>query len=147
MGVSVGLLAFCVVSTPVAIEQGWPAEFGGLGDPDDVADEWMTRGTLISPPLAPMVVQALLTPLALLRRPAWRTVAGLGLAIVGALYVVGGFGEPFEPVRSDPPVVLYAVLRFLGIAGGIALAVLGLVTALAAIRSRRGARQARGTHL
>ena len=133
---SIAVLVFWAVATLVAVQAGWPAEFGGLGDPNDVSGEWAVRGTLVSPPLAPMIAQALLTLLVLVdRRPALG-LAGLGLAALGALYVIGGLGEPLEPARSDPPAGLYWALKGVGVFGGLALVVTGVETVAAAIRNR-----------
>ena len=128
------LLGFWVIITVVSIDHGWAAELGSVGDGGDVSGEWVTRGTLFTPPLAPMIAQAVLTALALVRRRGWRLVAGAGLALLGALYLVGGLGEPLDPVASDPDVVVYALLRITGLLGALALIAAGVATVLAALR-------------
>lgn len=133
--ISALLLGFWLIITVVSIDHGWTAERGEVGDPTDVSGEWVTRGTLFSPPLAPMIAQAVLTALALVQRRVWQLVAGVGLAIVGCLYVVGGLGEPFDPVASDPKVAVSALLRITGLVGAIALIAAGVATAIAAIRN------------
>jgi hypothetical protein len=119
--VSIAVLVYWAVATLVAVQAGWPAEFSGLGDPSDVSGEWASRGTLVSPPLLPMVAQAALTLLVLVDRRSALAVAGFGLAAIGALYAIGGLGEPLRPDRSGPPLALYWILKALGIAGGLAL--------------------------
>jgi hypothetical protein len=133
--VSALLLGFWLIVTVVSIDHGWTAEFGDVGDPNDVSGEWASRGTLFSPPLAPMIAQALLTALALVQRRIWQLVAGAGLALLGVLYVVGGLGEPLDPVASDPGVVVYALLRLTGLVGAGALVVAGVATVIAARRA------------
>jgi len=134
--VSIAVLVYGAVTTLIAVQAGWPAEFGGLGDPSDVGGEWASRGTLISPPLLPALAQAALTLLVFVdRRPAL-AVAGLGLAAIGALYAIGGLGEPLHPERSDPPLALYWGLKAVGVAGGLALVVTGVETVAAAVRNR-----------
>jgi hypothetical protein len=133
--VSALLLGFWLIVTVVSIDHGWTAEFGDVGDPNDVSGEWVSRGTLFSPPLAPMIAQALLTALALVQTRIWQLVAGAGLALLGALYVVGGLGEPLDPVASDPGVVVYALLRLAGLVGAAALVVAGIATVIAARRA------------
>jgi hypothetical protein len=133
--ISALLLGFWLIATVVSIDHGWTAEFGDVGDPEDVSGEWVTRGTLFSPPLAPMIAQALLTGLALVRRRIWQLVAGTGLALLGALYVVGGLGEPLDPVASSPGVVVYALLRLTGLVGSVALIVAGAAAVIAARRA------------
>jgi hypothetical protein len=50
-----------------------------------------------------MVAQAALTLALFVDRRSALAVAGLGLAAIGALYAIGGLGEPLRPDRSDPP--------------------------------------------
>ena len=141
VSVSAVLLVYWLITTAIAIDQGWPAEFGSVGDPTDVAGEWVSRGTLLSPPLVPMLAQGLFTLLALARRRGWRIVAGLGLAALGVLYTIGGLGEPLDPEASNPPVALYAALRVAGLVGCIALAALAVATVMQVIRAHsRGGR-------
>jgi hypothetical protein len=132
--ISALLLGFWLIITVVAIDHGWAAELGKVGDPDDVSGEWISRGTLFTPPLAPLLAQAALTALALVRRRVWQIVAGAGLAILGVLYLVAGLAEPVDPVASDPSALVYWLLRLTGLAGAVALAVAGVATVLDAAR-------------
>jgi hypothetical protein len=134
--ISALLLGFWLIITVVAIDHGWAAEFPDVGNSNDVSGEWLTRGTLFTPPLAPMVAQAALTALAFLKRRVWRVVAGAGLALVGCLYVVGGLGEPFDPAASDVNAGVSALLRVTGLVGALALVAAGVATAVAAVRER-----------
>ena len=134
--ISALLLGFLLIITVVSIDHGWTAEFGDVGNPDDVSGEWVTRGTLFTPPLAPMIAQAVLTALGLMKRRAWQVVAGAGLALVGCLYVVGGLGEPLDPVASDVNVGVSALLRITGLVGALALVAAGFATVVAALRNR-----------
>jgi hypothetical protein len=132
--ISALLLGFWLIVTAVAIDHGWTAELGSAGDPANVSGEWVTRGTLVSPPLAPLVAQAALTALALVRRRAWQVVAGAGLAILGVIYLAAGMSEPLEPTASDPNAVAYLLLRVAGLAGAAALTAAGVAAAIAAWR-------------
>jgi hypothetical protein len=134
--ISALLLGFWLIVTVISIDHGWTAELGSVGDPKDVSGEWLTRGTLFTPPLAPLVAQAGLTALALVRRKLAQIVAGVGLALLGCLYLVGGLGEPLDPVASDPKVVVHALLRIAGLVGTVALIAAGVANAIVA---RRGA--------
>jgi len=107
-----------------------------VGDPDDVSGEWVTRGTLFTPPLALLLVQAALTALALVRRRVWQIVAAVGLALLGVVYLVAGLAEPLDPAASDPNVLVYWLLRLVGLLGAAALVVTGLAASLAAWRDR-----------
>ena len=132
------LLVYALVAMVVAITQDWPAEFSttSADDPETVV-QWIVRGSLISAPLAPLVAQVVLTGLALLERPGWRVFAGIGFALLGVVYVIGNLGEPLDPERSDPPVIVYGAFRMIGVAGALALLVLGVLTARSAIRELR----------
>ena len=134
--ISVSLLAFWILATILGVAQGWPAEFGGLGDPDDVSGEWVTRGTLISPPIYLVAAQGALTLVLFLESRLLRGIAGFGLAALGAYFAIVGFGEPFDPELSDPPVALYAVLKGVGIAGSLGLVWAGVETAVSTFRDR-----------
>ena len=130
------LLGFWMIATVLGVDNGWPAELGSVGDPQDVAGEWAARGTLFSPPLAAMVAQAALTALALAPRPAAQLTAGGGLAVLGCLYLIGGFGDPLDPAASDPNVVANVLLRAAGVVGAAALAATGVAAAGVAWRRR-----------
>jgi hypothetical protein len=132
--VSAMLLGFWLIVTVISIDHGWAAELGDVGDPDDVSGEWVSRGTLFSPPLVPMLAQAALTALALVRRRVWQVVAASGLAILGVIYLAAGLGEPFDPTASDPSLVVYWLLRLVGLAGAVALIAAGVSAAIAAWR-------------
>ena len=134
--ISALLLGFWLIVTVVSIDHGWTAEFGRVGDPGDVSGEWITRGTFFTPPLAPMLAQAALTALALVHGKVAQIVAGAGLALLGCLYIAGGLGEPFDPVASDPNVVVHVLLRIAGLVGTVALIAAGVATAVV---GRRGA--------
>ena len=56
--ISAFLLGFWMIITVVATNHGWAAELGKVGDPDDVSGDWVSRGTLFTPPLAPLLAQA-----------------------------------------------------------------------------------------
>jgi hypothetical protein len=101
-----------------------------------VSGEWVGRGTLVSPPIWPFLVQIALTLVAFLDSRLMVGVAGFGLAILGAIYAIAAFGEPFDPVLSEPPVALYAVLKGVGIAGSLGLVWTGVETGVDALRGR-----------
>ncbi len=132
--ISALLLGFWLIATVVSIDHGWASELGEVGKANDVSGEWLSRGTLFSPPLAPLIVQALLTALALRPGKIWQLVTGAGLAVLGALYVVGGLGQPLDPVAFDPSFVAHALLRVTGLVGSVALVVAGIAAAFAAWR-------------
>ena len=99
--ISALLLGFWLIVTVISIDHGWTAELGSVGDPGNVSEEWVSRETLFSPPLVPLLAQAALMALALVRRRVWQIVASVGLAILGVVYLAAGLGEPFDPTASD----------------------------------------------
>ena len=94
-----------LIGLVISVAARWPAEFGGVGDPDNVAREFFSRGTLLAAPLAPLVALVVSAFLAL-RAGGWLRVLGLvGLMVIGVLFIIGTLGEPQRPEASDPPVV------------------------------------------
>jgi hypothetical protein len=133
---SIALLVLWVLFTFVAVWRGWPSELNGLGDPEQVGDEWISRGTLLSPPFWALVAQVVLTILAFVERRWILMFAGLGLGILGAFYTVAAVGEPVHPARSDAPVGLLWLVKVLGVGGSLGLIVTGVETGVDAIRGR-----------
>ncbi len=115
--ISVAVLIFVVwvVGTVVAVMAGWPAQFGGPGNPSNVASEFLSRGTALSPPLAPMVALVVFAFLARSRRW-WGTLGVVGLCLLAVVTFVGGMGEAFAPATPDVP---RAVLVLSGLLGAV----------------------------
>ena len=124
-----------LVATMLAIVAGWPAQFGGPGDPDDVAAEFLTRGTALSPPALPL---ALFAGAALLarRRGAAGVVATVVLMLLGVVFVVGGLGEAAAPATADVPALALTASGGAAALLGVAVLVLGAL----ALRERGGGR-------
>jgi len=136
--VSCLLLVYSVVAIVVAIAQDWPAEFSTTpSDDPQTVGQWIVRGSLVSAPLAPIAAQVVLTGLALLERYGWRLVAGVGFAVLGVVYTIGSLGEPLDPDRSDPPVIVYGAFRVVGLVAALTLVILGVLTTRSAIRELR----------
>jgi hypothetical protein len=130
--VSVTLLVLMLVGTVVAVIQGWPAQFGGGGNRDDVGGEALTRGTALSPPLAPVV--AFVVALVLSVRGGIVGVVGTVLLIlVSLLFVVGGLGEAFAPPTADVPRGVLALSGLLAVMLGTAV----IVAAIGRLREKR----------
>jgi hypothetical protein len=136
--VSVAALALAVwiVGTVIAVVARWPAQFGGPGNPDNVAGEFFGRGTALSPPLAPMVTLVVFVLLAPSRRW-WGTLGVAGLCLLAVLTLIGSLGEAFAPATPDVP---RTVLVTSGVVGGI-LSVALLLSGIAELRDRVRARQ------
>lgn len=96
-----------------SIHHHLPYAFGGHGDPKRVGQEWTSNGTALGPPLMPLVVLVLFTPVALSRRW-WGGVAEVLLSLVALAVLVGTLGEPttrtvFEPGSIDAVQALFRV--------------------------------------
>lgn len=128
---SLALLVVMSVGTLVAVTQGWPAQFGGGGNPDDVAGEAVTRGTALSPPLAPVIVFVVALVLAR-RRGALGIVGTVLLILVSLAFVVGGLGEAFAAPTADVPRAALVVSGLLAVALGATV----IATAIARLRNK-----------
>ena len=128
------LLLGNIVGLLISVLAGWPAEFGAVGDQDNVLGEFFRRGTLLAAPPAPLlalVVSALLA----FGRKRWLSVLGLlGLIVVAALFIVGTLGEPLRPQASDPPVAFLFAWQAGFIVVSVALITLAAVDILRRFR-------------
>ena len=123
-----------VVAATLAVALNWPSQFGGVVG-TDAGQDWLSRGTAISAPLAPVVCFVLIA--ILVRFRSWVGWLGIGLAfLTGALVFVGGMGELVAEPTSD---VTRAVLIMAGVLWGV-IAVILVVLGTAATRERRGHR-------
>lgn len=126
--VSLALLAVMLAGALVAVGQGWPAQFGGGGNPDDVVGEAVTRGTALSPPLAPVVVFAIAIVLALARGLVG-LVGTVLLILVSLAFIVGGLGEAFAAPTDDVPRAALVVSGVLAVSLG-AMVIAAAITRL-----------------
>ena len=116
----------------LAVAVNWPSQFGGVAG-TDAGREWLSRGTAISAPLAPVACFVLIALLVRLgARVGW---LGIGLTfLTSALVLAGGMGE----LVADPtPDVPRAVLVAAGVGWGV-VAVVFVFLGIAAARERRG---------
>lgn len=132
--VALWLFAYCAASSVVSIAAGWPAQFGGAGDPSNVAEEFLSRGTATAPPLIPLLLLGATAVLARVQRaPAFTSVA---LVVMGALFVIGSVGE----IRAPEPVT---TPRGVLIAGGVIAGGWGLLLVWRGLVVLRAVAQAR----
>ena len=123
-----------VLATTLAVAVNWPSQFGGVVG-TDAGQDWLSRGTAISAPLAPVMCFVLIA--ILVRFRTWVGWLGIGLAFLTAVVVfVGGMGELIAEPTVDVP---RAVLITAGVLWGV-IAVMFVVLATAATRERRGHR-------
>ena len=122
----------------LSIAARWPAQFGGPGDPDAVAGEFVARGTATAPPLPLLAVVAALALLARSRRW-WGTAAVAGLCLVAGLTLVGSLGEALAPPTPDVPRAVLVASGAVGAAVSLALLAAGALELRDRWRARRGA--------
>jgi hypothetical protein len=125
-----------VLAATLAVAVNWPSQFGGVVG-TDAGQDWLSRGTAISAPLAPVMCFVLIA--ILVRFRTWVGWLGIGLAFLTAVLVfVGGMGE----LIAEPTVhVPRAVLITAGVLWGV-IALIFVVLGTAATRERRGHRDA-----
>lgn len=126
------LVVVMVVGAIVSIAAGWPAQFGGQGDPEAVASEFLTRGTALAPPLIPLVLFALCA-FGARRDGRWTMVATIGAVLLAVVFVIGSLGEAFA---SETPDVPRAALLASGVIGAL-LSLTVIATGFAHLRERR----------
>lgn len=126
-------LVLMVLGGIVSIAAGWPAQFGGGGDPNNVAGEALTRGTAFSPPLVPLLVFAVALA-GSLRHGVVGVVATVLLILVSVVFIIGGLGEAFAASTQDVP-------RLVLVLSGLVAVLFGLAVIAAAIARLRGSRQ------
>jgi hypothetical protein len=105
------LIVIGALADVYSIAHHLPYAFGGHGDPDRVRQEWTANGTALGPPLMPLIVLVLFTPLAIARQW-WGGVAEVFLILVALAELVGTVGEPtmrtvFEPGSIDVVQILF----------------------------------------
>ena len=136
--VSVAGLLFVVWSlgTVVCIVAGWPAQFGGPGNPNEVAGEFLGRGTALSPPLSVMVALVVFALLAPSRRW-WGALGAVGLCLLAVATFIGSMGEAFAPSTPDVPRAVLVLSGVLGLVLCSALLATGIADLIDIVRSRR----------
>jgi hypothetical protein len=138
LAVCVAWLALAAIETVVGVTERWPSQFGGTGDPDKIASQWITMGTAISPPLFLFIAVILGGALAFAatRRP-WRVIGGGLITLVGLIGVVATLGELLAAATPDVPRgVQWSAL--IGTALSLALAAAGVTLVRAADRQITG---------
>ena len=125
-----------VLAATLAVTVNWPSQFGGVVG-TDAGQEWLSRGTAISAPLAPAMCFVLIA--ILVRFDSWVGWLGIGLAfLTGVLVFVGGMGELIAEPTGD---VARAVLIMAGVLWGV-IAATFVVLGIAATRERLAHRDA-----
>src|SRR5438270_9476866 len=90
--VSLLILATIIIDLLVSFVYELPYEFGGQGDPNNMAGDFVAHGTALAPPLVPIILLMVFAFLAPSRRW-WGTLSVVGLILLGVLFTVGQLGE------------------------------------------------------
>lgn len=125
--VSTIYLAYFLIGAAISVGARWPAQFGGQGDPNSVAIEFVTRGTALAAPLPLVVVFGGLILLAR-RRDRWERIGIVGIMGLSILFLIGSIGEAFAPPTPDVP---RSILMASGVIGMLmSISLLGTGTAV-----------------
>jgi hypothetical protein len=89
---ALALLAFAVVGTAIGVVARLPYQFGGVGDAARVSEDFLSKGTAVSPPIVALVILVLGIVVAL--RPGLMGRLGSGLlALLAGVFFVATVGE------------------------------------------------------
>lgn len=134
ISVSILFLVVSIVGAIVSIIARWPAQFGGPGSPNNVASEFVYRGTALAAPLFPIMFLFVVFILLVPSQRWWGTVGVVGLCLLAVLMFIGALGEAFAPPTPDVP---KAVLVTSGVVLSVALLVSGIAELVDRARMRR----------
>ncbi len=103
----------------LSIAKKLPYEFGGTGDPNHVAQDFVHGGgTALSAPLIPLLILAVFLIITF-RRDRWGTIAIGGIILLSILFAVAGSQEPilWRTLQSSPFGAFETLVVGLGITG------------------------------
>lgn len=130
-------LATIVIGLVVSFAYKLPYEFGGHGDPNKMAEDFVAHGTALAPPLVPIILLIAFTILAPSRKW-WGTLSVIGLILLGVLFSIGQLGESFVPGGlTGFGAVAIGALRLAGILLAVSMVVFGALELVSRIRARR----------
>lgn len=121
LSISILFLVVSIVGAIISIAAGWPAQFGGPGDPDNVASEFVYRGTALAAPLFPIIVLLVVFNLLVLSQRWWGTVGVVGLCLLAVLMFIGSLGEAFAPHTPAVPRLALVISGVVGVVLSVAL--------------------------
>lgn len=92
MKIAFGVIAFAVAGTAIGIAAALPYQFGGVGDPARVSEEFIGKGTAVSPPVVALAILIVAMAIAVRGGVVGRVGSGL-LALLAAVFFVATLGE------------------------------------------------------
>ena len=133
---SLAVLGVFVLGLVISVVAKWPAQFGGAGDPDAVATEFLSRGTALAPPLVPFILLGLAAVLATRADP-WGTL-GIALGTLLAIaFTIGSFGEALAAPSKHVPTAALVAVGVIGTGLGVLLFLVGVHALLERRKSNR----------
>src|SRR5438270_10466379 len=135
--VSLLILATIIIDLLVSFVYELPYEFGGQGDPNNMAGDFVAHGTALAPPLVPIILLMVFAFLAPSRRW-WGTLSVVGLILLEVLFTVGQLGESFVPGNfAGFGAAGIGALRVVGILLAVSMVIFGTLELVGRMRARR----------
>lgn len=103
-------IVFNLIGFAIAAAGEYPSEFDcDSCAANDVLADSVTKGSLLAAPLTVLVVLAVV-PLLAWRGGRWLRALGAAAGLVlGIIFMIGIWGEPLDPDKSDPPLAFLVV--------------------------------------
>ncbi|MCG3209490.1 MAG: hypothetical protein FOGNACKC_03117 [Anaerolineae bacterium] len=137
ISVAVLILVVEIIAIPVAIIFKWPYQFGGPGDPNTIASDFVFLGTAISAPVFPILVLLVLFIFLSRSQKWWGTLGVVGFCLIGILMFIGALGEAFAPSTSVVPRLVLVVSGVVNGIFSVALLFLAIAELIDRVRVRR----------
>jgi hypothetical protein len=105
---ALALVAFAVVGTGVGVVARLPYQFGGVGDAARVSEDFLSKGTAVSPPIVALVILVIGIVIAL--RPGLMGRLGSGLlAFLAGVFFVATVGEIVGAGAFSGPTQIFVI--------------------------------------
>jgi hypothetical protein len=105
---ALALLAYAVVGTVIGIVARLPYQFGGVGDAARVSEDFLSKGTAVSPPIVAIVMLIVAIAIALPQGLVGRLGSGL-LALLAGIFFVATLGEIFGASAFSGPTQIFVI--------------------------------------
>jgi hypothetical protein len=128
---ALALLAFAVVGTAIGIAARLPYQFGGVGDAARVSEDFLSKGTAVSPPIVALVI--LIIGIVVALRPGLMGRVGSGLlALLGGVFFAATLGEVIGASAFSGPTQIFVIAW--NLIGAVLIAVMFAFGAREALR-------------
>jgi hypothetical protein len=106
---ALALIVYAAVGTAIGIAARLPFQFGGIGDPARVSEDFISKGTAVSPPVVALVILIVAVAVALQGGLVGRFGSGM-LALLAGVFFVATLGEVFGSGAFSGPTQLFVIL-------------------------------------